>query len=698
MAEYVEQIRYTADISDVRSKLERLERKNSDAATSTGRQTGRMREAWKSVTGSIGKTVASIGKVTAGLAAAGIGVAAVWGPKILEQGAALEVIGKKAETIFGGSNNTMVRWAEENAAALGVTSTQLLGLAANTADLLKPMGFASDEAARMAAQTNELAGTLSAWTGGTIAAEEASMILTKAYLGERDALTSLGIKISEADVQARLAAKGQKDLTGEALQMAKAVATQELIFESTADAQKAWNDGTLDSVKAMNRSKASTAELKESLVRNLYPVVQAAVPIVTRLTEAIGQHLPGAIAIARQWFAANWPQISATIQTFVEWFQTNAWPVIQSIFSGIVEVAGRVITWIRENWPTFQEVIGTVVAFLVDDVWPVVERIFGFIQTAVEDVVAKVRQEWPSIQETIEGVMEAIQVIIEKVIATITFIWENWGEEISALVETVFGAIKVIIESTLKIIQGIIDTVTGLITGDWDRAWNGILTIIRNVWDLIVLAVQAPLTIIRLAISAAWTGLKGIVSFLWGKIVDAISEKWTEIKDLIGAGVEAVIGFVADLPGEIVSKVTGAFDVIVDEFKEVLNKLIRFWNDLSFTLPSFDGIKIKGKTIIPGFTGPTIHTPNIPELARGGVLTEPRLVIAGEYTGARTNPEIVTPQKTMEASFAKVLAQHGGGLGTGPITLVIEGRPFTAMLAEHDERTAANLRAGSRAA
>ena len=69
------------------------------------------------------------------------------------------------------------------------------------------------------------------------------MILTKAYLGERDALTSLGIKISEADVQARLAANGQDELTGAALEQAKAVATQQLIFEKSTDAQKAWSDG-----------------------------------------------------------------------------------------------------------------------------------------------------------------------------------------------------------------------------------------------------------------------------------------------------------------------------------------------------------------------------------------------------------------------------------------------------------------------
>lgn len=41
----------------------------------------------------------------------------------------------------------------------------------------------------------------------------------------------------------------------------------------------------------------------------------------------------------------------------------------------------------------------------------------------------------------------------------------------------------------------------------------------------------------------------------------------------------------------------------------------------------------------------------IPALANGGVLTSPQVVLAGEYSNARSNPEIVTPQSLMYDTF-----------------------------------------------
>ena len=50
----------------------------------------------------------------------------------------------------------------------------------------------------------------------------------------------------------------------------------------------------------------------------------------------------------------------------------------------------------------------------------------------------------------------------------------------------------------------------------------------------------------------------------------------------------------------------------------------------------------------------------VPALAKGGVLTSPTLVYAGEYSGASTDPEIVSPQsimrETVEEANASVIS------------------------------------------
>jgi hypothetical protein len=38
---------------------------------------------------------------------------------------------------------------------------------------------------------------------------------------------------------------------------------------------------------------------------------------------------------------------------------------------------------------------------------------------------------------------------------------------------------------------------------------------------------------------------------------------------------------------------------------------------------------------------------SVPKMATGGVVTKPTIAMVGEYSGARSNPEIVTPESKM---------------------------------------------------
>jgi hypothetical protein len=199
---------------------------------------------------------------------------------MLGLGNQVDVYRKKAATVFEDQLSSVRSWADANAAAMGLTDDRLIGLAASFGDLLKPMGFTAGQAADMSTKVVGLAGALSAWSGGQISSAEASDVLAKAMLGERDGLKALGIAISDADVQNRLAAKGQKDLTGQALEQAKAVATQELIFEKSTDAQRAWADGTFEAQQQQNRLKERVGELKERIAAGLMPVFQGATAFI----------------------------------------------------------------------------------------------------------------------------------------------------------------------------------------------------------------------------------------------------------------------------------------------------------------------------------------------------------------------------------------------------------------------------------
>lgn len=219
--------------------------------------------------------------LVAGLAVAAAGAAIAAAPKILEVSGRLEQMGQKAATVFGKQLPVVERWAKSSSAAMGLTSRQLTGLTANFGDLLIPMGFGRQEAAKMSREVLGLAGALSKWTGGQKSAEEVAQTLAKAMLGEREELKGLGISITEADVKQRLLKKGQDDLTGSALQQAKAIATQELIFEKSKDAQASFAKGSGDLLDVKNRLVAKLKDYAETLLVKAMPAIKGIASFTT---------------------------------------------------------------------------------------------------------------------------------------------------------------------------------------------------------------------------------------------------------------------------------------------------------------------------------------------------------------------------------------------------------------------------------
>lgn len=209
------------------------------------------------------------------------------GVQLFNMGANLEQMEKKAKTVFGDTLPMVTQEAEKNARAMGMTNAQYIQATANMGDLLIPMKFSRDVAAELSTQTINLSGALAEWTAGKYNAAEVSDILSKAMLGEREQLKSLGISIMEADVTQRLMEKGMDKLTGTALQQAKALATLELITEKSADAQTAFAEGSESLTRSKAELVARTQELAERLASSLIPAFETIADIAEDVMDGV---------------------------------------------------------------------------------------------------------------------------------------------------------------------------------------------------------------------------------------------------------------------------------------------------------------------------------------------------------------------------------------------------------------------------
>ena len=151
--------------------------------------------------------------------------------------------------------------------------------------------------------------------------------------------------------------------------------------------------------------------------------------------------------------------------------------------------------------------------------------------------------------------------------------------------------------------------------------------------------------------------ISGIVSFItakFGGVIDFIAGVFTlDWKRALGGLADFSTGMFQGV-ASFIESVFG-WDII-QSVKDAVNALVGIFNDFIGWLNdrlniSFSGLSVLGQQVIPAFNVQLASIPSIPYLADGGVLTSPRLVMAGEYSGASANPEIVTPQNIMRETM-----------------------------------------------
>ena len=242
----------------------------------------------------------------------------------------------------------------------------------------------------------------------------------------------------------------------------------------------------------------------------------------------------------------------------------------------------------------------------------------------------------------------------------------------------------------------------------------GIATAATWLLNAAIAVLTSPITLVVAAIAALIAIIVLCVKH-WDEIKETVTNVCNKMKETVSNWVNNVSNFFSNLKTNIINKVTEIKDGIKNKFQEAYNGIKNIfsnignffsgiWNNVKNTFSNLGtsiGNAISGavktgingvislieKTInsairlinggiklinlIPGVSVGTINTLSLPRLAKGGVLTEATTVLAGEYSGAKTNPEIVTPQNIMRDTFEDVLSDFNNGNGQ-PVHITIQ--------------------------
>ena len=185
------------------------------------------------------------------------------GKALFKAGSDAEEIRSKFEVTFQSINEEADKVAKSLSRGYGLARVKAEELLSTTGDLLTGFGFTRQEALDTSDAVQKLAVDLASFNnlqGGTT---QASHILTKALLGERETLTTLGVKILDADLQQELLNRGMSKLTGTALLQAKALITLDMV---AIQSKNAIGDFARTSQSAANQGRILKENIKDLTV------------------------------------------------------------------------------------------------------------------------------------------------------------------------------------------------------------------------------------------------------------------------------------------------------------------------------------------------------------------------------------------------------------------------------------------------
>lgn len=219
------------------------------------------------------------------------------------------------------------------------------------------------------------------------------------------------------------------------------------------------------------------------------------------------------------------------------------------------------------------------------------------IGTLLLPVLASVAQGLAGLADFVVASMPTIQAAIAPVIAFITSLFSGAGGAVGGL-KDIFKLVVDFWAANGPVLMSIAGQVFGAIA----NAVKVVAPIILELAKVVFPVVATAAGLLFKALDIAFKGIGGAFEIL-GNTFEAVAK-------VIGGVVEGVVG----------------------AFKAVYNAFASFWNSIDISVPTFD-IPFLGR--IGGFS---IGLPDIPMLARGGIVTKPTLALIGE-----SGPEAVVP-------------------------------------------------------
>jgi len=217
-------------------------------------------------------------------------------------------------------------------------------------------------------------------------------------------------------------------------------------------------------------------------------------------------------------------------------------------------------------------------------------------------------------------------------------------------------------------IQGFLNGMISLLAdiGSWiqQHMIDPLVNAVKN-----MLGIHSPSTVFADIGRNLVLGLLNGVSGIWGQITDFFSRRLDDVRQkfadtwqAVNSGANTAWNGIASTIRSAVNTAIGFMNRLLSGAAAMVNGMIDVLNRFKIDVP--EDVPLVGGTSF-GFALDHVSAPQIPMLARGGVIRQPTLAMMGEYSGAASNPEIAAPQSVLHNLLASAMADNTDTLLSG---------------------------------
>jgi hypothetical protein len=528
----------------------------------------------------LGDQVTKIGTLALGGIGAALGAVALVGPQVIGMASDTEEALNKVRVVFGESAGAIEEFSSTAAANLGISESAALQATGTFGNLFVTMGLGQPDAAGMSQSIVTLAADLASFNN--IDPGEALEKLRAGLVGEAEPLSSLGINLKEAAVQAKAMEMGLADSGGQLSEAAKLQARYALIMEQSATAQGDFARTSNSLANQQRILKATLGDLGGEVGLAFLPAVNGVLLAITPLAQALLPQLGAALDSVRPLME----QVGAAAVTFATTFAQTGDPLaaLQAALGGFPALATAfdgIVTGLQNFWTTLQPILQPVIDWVANNVQlndvltalgiaiatVIVPALASFVVAAAPvlavfaalvGAVALVRtaweNDWGGIQEKAAAVwnwlttnippaIETIKTVVTTVLAAIQQFWTDHGAQIMATVSAFWDMVKAAFQAAVDFLRPLIEGALTAIKNFWDAHGAQIIAIVNTLWETLKTNFDTALSVLKSIFQAFKAAFEGDWRGFGENLRAAWDTLWERIKTIVSTAIDSIKAF-----------------------------------------------------------------------------------------------------------------------------------------------------------